>query len=117
MNWSLLGAESKSLLLKCADSTDRLEALSKPAWGFREMGWELAERKQDAVKTSACARTAPSTNLSGRGATEAGAAIVTQQPNLSSQCHAFAMNEADVNPEIFTSSRRSWGESRGKCRK
>lgn len=76
-----------------------------------------AERKQDAVKTSACARTALSTNLSGRGVTEAGAAIVTQQPNLSSPCHAFAMNEADVIPEIFTNSRRSWGESRGKCRK
>lgn len=96
----LLGVEKRDLVFKFADrKSGEAGSFIKGRMGiYRDgLGNSLSGSK---TLWNACARIVISTNSSGRGTTESGGAIVTQQPNLSSR-HALAMNETDVILKVF----------------
>lgn len=101
LNESLLSVEKRNLVFKLSDrKSGEAGSISEGRMGtYRDgVGDSLSRSK---TLQSVCARIDISTNSSGRGTTESGGAIVTQQPNLSSQRHALTMNERDVILKIF----------------
>lgn len=96
--------EKKSLVFKRADGkSGEAGSIIEGRMGIYGdgLGNSLGGNK---TSSSACTRIVRHTDSNGRGTMESGSAIVTRQPNLSSQRHALAINETDIILKISTRS-------------